>query len=175
MSAKRVWLPCAVVLVAATVAGCGGEQSALEPRSEPARDIATLWWWMLAAAGIVFAGAVALLAIAWVRRGREGAPVVGENERFDLGMVVAFGMGIPSVVLIALFVIANFVVLPDTEAPAASRTQMTIEVTGAQWFWQVRYPGTGAITANEIHIPVGTRVNVVATTADVIHSFWIPQ
>jgi cytochrome c oxidase subunit 2 len=147
----------------------------LDPRSEPAREIATLWWWMLAAAGIVFAGAVALLVLAWVRRGRTGAPVVGESERFDLGMVVAFGMGIPSVVLIALFVIGNFVVLPDTEAPAASRTQMTIEVTGAQWFWEVRYPGTGAIAANEIHIPVGTRVNVVATTADVIHSFWVPQ
>ena len=30
------------------------------------------------------------------------------------------------------------------------------------------------MTANEIHIPVDTRVNVVATTADVIHSFWVP-
>ncbi len=31
------------------------------------------------------------------------------------------------------------------------------------------------MTANEIHIPVGTAVNVVGTTADVIHSFWVPQ
>jgi cytochrome c oxidase subunit 2 len=39
----------------------------------------------------------------------------------------------------------------------------------------VRYPGSTAVTANEIHIPVNTRVAVVARTADVIHSFWIPQ
>jgi cytochrome c oxidase subunit 2 len=30
------------------------------------------------------------------------------------------------------------------------------------------------VTANEIHIPARTRVNVVTTTADVIHSFWVP-
>jgi cytochrome c oxidase subunit 2 len=48
-------------------------------------------------------------------------------------------------------------------------------VIGHQWWWEVRYPGTQAVTANEIHIPVGTRVNLVATTDDVIHSFWVPQ
>ncbi len=52
---------------------------------------------------------------------------------------------------------------------------MTVDVIGHQWWWEVRYPGSGAVTANEIHIPIDTRVNVVATTADVIHSFWVPQ
>jgi cytochrome c oxidase subunit 2 len=52
---------------------------------------------------------------------------------------------------------------------------MTVEVIGHQWWWEVRYPGTNAITANEIHIPVRTRVNVLALSADVIHSFWVPQ
>lgn len=175
MSAKRRAVVCAVLLGTVAVAGCGGDQSALDPQSGPSRDIATLWWWMLAAAAVVFAGALGLIGMAWLARRRDGAPVVGEREGFNLGMVVLFGIGIPSVVLIALFVIANFVVLPSTDAPAVARTQMTIDVTGQQWFWQVRYPGTGVETANEIHIPVGTRVNVVATTADVIHSFWIPQ
>jgi cytochrome c oxidase subunit II len=176
MSARRQRLPCVLVaLWAAALSGCGGEQSALEPRSGPARDIATLWWWMLAVATVVFAGAVGLLVIAWLRRRREGAPVVGEREGFNLGMVVLFGMGVPALALIALFVVANFVVLPGTDAPAASRAQMTIDVVGAQWFWEVRYPGSGVVTANEIHIPARTRVNVTATTADVIHSFWIPQ
>jgi cytochrome c oxidase subunit 2 len=177
MSAMRI----RIVMLAAfcggglVLAGCGGDQSALEPRSAPARDIATLWWWMLAVASLVFAGAVGLLALAWMRRRRVGAPIVGEREGFDIGMVVLFGMGIPAVALIALFVIGNFVVLPNTQAPAAERSQLTIDVTGAQWFWSVRYPQSGAVTANEIHIPVRTRVVVVATTADVIHSFWVPQ
>ena len=44
-----------------------------------------------------------------------------------------------------------------------------------QWWWEVRYPGTAAVTANEIHIPTNTRVEVIGTTADVIHSFWVPE
>jgi Cytochrome C oxidase subunit II, periplasmic domain len=53
-------------------------------------------------------------------------------------------------------------------------TAMTIEVIGHQWWWEVHYPATGAVPANEIHIPVDAQVNVVATTADAIHSFWVP-
>jgi cytochrome c oxidase subunit 2 len=161
---------------ALTVGGCGGNgQSALDPRSGPAHSISVLWWWMLVAATVVFLGAVGLIAIAFFRRKRTGAPVVGEREGFNLSMVTVFGIGIPMVTLIALFVIANFVVMPGTDAPARSSTALTIEVTGRQWFWEIRYPGTSVVTANEIHIPARTRVNVVATTADVIHSFWVPE
>jgi hypothetical protein len=39
----------------------------------------------------------------------------------------------------------------------------------------VRYGDSKAVTANEIHIPAGVPVQVVGTTADVIHSFWIPE
>lgn len=166
-------------LLAATalaVAGCGSNgQSALNPHSRPAHYITTLWWVMLIVATVVFLGAVGLLAVSWVVRGREGAPLVGKREGFNLGMVVLFGIGIPLVVLVSLFVVANFVVLPQTDAPAVASTRLTIRVIGKQWFWEVRYPGTTAVTANEIHIPVDTRVNLVAQTADVIHSFWVPE
>src|SRR3954454_14323995 len=130
---------------------------------------------MLAAAVIVFAGAVGLIVLPWVRRRREGLPAVRERGRLDLGLVVTFGIGIPLIAVVTLFVVANFVVLPHTDAPAAASTRLTIEVVGRQWFWEVRYPGRGVVTANEIHIPARTRVNVIATTGDVIHSFWVPQ
>jgi cytochrome c oxidase subunit 2 len=162
--------------VALALAGCGGNgQSALNPHSKPAHYITTLWWAMLIAATIVFLGAVGLLALSWVLREREGVPVVGKSEGFNLGMVVLFGIGIPLVVLVALFVVGNFVVLPQTDAPAAATTRLTVRVIGKQWFWEVRYPGTAAVTANEIHIPTDTRVNLIAQTADVIHSFWVPE
>src|SRR5690242_11456576 len=94
---RRERVPAARILLLAScisvIGGCGGEQSALDPQSKPARDIATLWWWMLAIATAVFLGAVGLLVLAWLRRSREGAPIVGEREGFNLGMVVAFGMG----------------------------------------------------------------------------------
>jgi cytochrome c oxidase subunit II len=31
------------------------------------------------------------------------------------------------------------------------------------------------VVPNDIHVPVGVRVNTVVRTADVIHSFWVPE
>src|SRR5689334_15849701 len=171
----RAWFVALVVLLAA-LAGCGGDQSALEPRSRASSDIATVWWWMFVIACVVFAGALGLLGIAWLRRRRAGLPIVDEERpKLSLGLVLIFGIVIPLVVNVTLFVIANFVVIKQTEAPAATTTPITVEVTGRQWFWEVHYPGADVVTANEIHIPARTRVNLVAVTRDVIHSFWVPQ
>jgi cytochrome c oxidase subunit II len=156
------------------LSGCG-KQSVLSFKSPQAHQITLLWWWMLAAATIVFLGAVVMLTIAWFRRGRRGLPFLGERETLSEGLVVLFGIGIPVVALVALFGVANLYVIKNSEAPNPRSTPLTIEVTGHQWWWQVSYPGSGAVTANEIHIPVRTRVDVIALTADVIHSFWVPQ
>jgi cytochrome c oxidase subunit 2 len=79
------------------------------------------------------------------------------------------------IILLALFVYSDVFVMRSTAAPAPGATRLTVDVIGHQWFWEVRYPGTPVVTANEIHIPVRTPVDVVGTTADVIHSFWVPQ
>jgi cytochrome c oxidase subunit 2 len=164
------------VLAAMTVAlgGCGA-QSTLDPHAEPAREISTLWWWMLAVAGTVLGGALFLLFLGWIRRREPGMPLLGQNEGLARLLVVVFGIAIPLGVNVALFVVANLVVAKVTQAPDPRTTRMTIQVVGHQWWWEVRYPGRTAVTANEIHIPVGTRVNLVATTDDVIHSFWVPE
>lgn len=166
-----------VVLAAAAAlaAGCESEQSTLDPASTPARLIEELWWWMLAGACVIFVGAVSLLGLAWVRRRRSGLPFFGEREQLATGAVVAFGIVIPVLTLAGLFTAANIEVMKETDAPPVASTAMTIEVVGRQWWWDVRYPGSEAITANEIHIPAQTRVNLVVRTADVIHSFWIPR
>jgi cytochrome c oxidase subunit 2 len=167
----------ALVLGGALLAGgCGNEdQSTLDPVSRPARLITELWWWMLGGAGVVFAGAVVLLLLAWLRRNRRGMPIFGQREPFATGLVVTFGIVIPAIALIALFAIGNIFVLRVTDAPARGTTALTVEVVGHQWWWEVRYPESGAVTANEIHIPVRTRVDLIGRSADVIHSFWAPN
>jgi cytochrome c oxidase subunit 2 len=160
-------------VLAAGAGGCG-RQSILSTRSKPAHDIALLWWWMLAAATVVFLGVVAMLALAWWRRDRPGLPFFGEREDLSQGMVLVFGIAVPLVVLVALFGVSDVYLVGQTAPPNPSSTKMTINVIGHQWWWEVRYGDGRAITANEIHIPVDTRINVVATTADVIHSFWVP-
>jgi cytochrome c oxidase subunit II len=65
------------------------------------------------------------------------------------------------------------------DATSALRTstpgELRIDVTGKLWWWEVRYPGRGVVTANEIHIPRGTPVNLHLTSDNVIHSFWVPE
>ena len=151
------------------------QQNSLSPDSGPAHDIRTLWWWMLAIASVVFLGAVAMLLVGWVRRRREGLPLLGNAERTTTSLVVVFGMVIPIIVLSLVFVFGDIIVLRETDAPAAGTTRLTVRVIGHQWWWEVRYPGSRAVTANEIHIPVGVPVRVSGTSADVIHSFWVPE
>lgn len=163
-----------VVACAVLIAGCG-RQSTLDTHSQPAREIADLWWWMLAAAALVLAGVLALLFVGWRQRDRPGLTMLGGLAEHTTALVVAFGVCVPLLALVAVFVVANFSVAGVTEAPAQGSTSMTIDITGRQWFWEVRYPGSRAITANEIHIPVRTRVNAVLRSGDVIHSFWVPS
>ena len=168
----------AVTLVAAPLllAGCGGNQDVLHPHTHAEHVISHLWWVMLVAAWIGFAVIVVLLFVGWLRRNRAGLPFArGNDERVGTAVVLGLGVAIPIVLLSALFVWSDIFAIRVTEAPAASSTSLTVRVIAHQWFWEVRYPGTDAVTANEIHIPTNTRVDVVGTTADVIHSLWVPE
>jgi cytochrome c oxidase subunit 2 len=63
-------------------------------------------------------------------------------------------------------------------AQRPSRT-LTIDLTGHQWWWEVRYvdpdPSKIVVDANELHIPTGEPVQIKVTSRDVIHSFWVPN
>jgi cytochrome c oxidase subunit 2 len=96
------------------------------------------------------------------------------GEKAGFRLVVLLGIAAPIVSLSALFVWSDVFVLRATSAPKPGGAEMTVEVIGHQWWWEARYPGTRAVTANEIHIPAGRRVVVLGRSADVIHSFWIP-
>ncbi len=161
------------------LAGCSDKQNALAPESHQSRDIASLFWWMMGGAWIGLAVVVALLLLAWRRSGRRGvgSETGGEKpgERLGWYVVVGAGIALPIVLLITIFVISDLFVIRTTQAPATNATKLTVLVTGHQWWWEVRYPGTRAVTANEIHIPVRTPVRVEVRTADVIHSFWVPE
>jgi cytochrome c oxidase subunit 2 len=52
-----------------------------------------------------------------------------------------------------------------------------IEVNARQWWWEVKYSGSGREfeLANELHLPAGRPVELVLLTEDVIHSFWVPS
>ena len=126
------------------------------------------------AAWIGFAIVVFLLTLGWWRRNRPNLPF-GGGDRAATAWIVGLGVGVPIVILSALFVWADVFVINSTAAPKTGSTQLTVDVIGHDWWWEVRYPASGVETANEIHIPVGVRVLARVSTADVIHSFWVPE
>ena len=67
--------------------------------------------------------------------------------------------------------------LQDARKPANA---LDVVMIGHQWWWEIRYPKLGIVTANEMHVPLNDGTNRVATfielrSADVVHSFWVPR
>ena len=162
------------------LAGCGSKQNALDAHSTAARGISSLWWNMLAGSVLGLGIVVLILFLAWVRRNRPGFPGVRDGDRAAFGVVVGLGLVVPAIVLATLFVAGDIFLVRTTSPPAANaagidKPALTVRVTGHQFWWEVRYPGTTVVTANEIHIPARANVEVLVHAADVIHSFWVPQ
>ncbi|MGH3091192.1 MAG: cytochrome c oxidase subunit II [Gaiellaceae bacterium] len=148
--------------------------SVLDPAGERAEKIEQVWWILFAVSAVVFAVVTLLVLLAVARR--SGRPLRGPEARDPLwarALVLGGGVAVPAAVLVGLFAL-TVATLPAVSAPAEEGA-LVVEVEGHQWFWNVRYPEQEIVSANEIHIPVGTPVEVRVTTADVIHSFWVPQ
>ena len=173
---RRVLPGGALVGCAWLATACGEKQSTLAPRSRPAREITDLWWAMMIGAWVVFGVVTMLLVLAVLRRRRGGGPLPVREpaDRGSKRLIVLGGLVVPALALSALFA-AGLRTLPATSAPKKGSEALTVRVTGHQWFWEARYVGTNAVTANEIHIPARTPVRLEVRTADVIHSFWVPE
>jgi cytochrome c oxidase subunit 2 len=140
-----------------------------DPDGEQARDIVRLWWLMVVPGGAVFAVFVWMLIVALRGRRDEAGPSSRTLRRWVMGG----GVVMPSVVLT---VVLAFTVYTMRRVPAAAPAgALHIEVTGHQWWWEIRYPDHQVTTANELHLPVGRPVAIRLRSADVIHSLWLPS
>jgi cytochrome c oxidase subunit 2 len=146
----------------------------------PAGDPATRLGVGLGIVSIVVMVVITALLLAGIYRRR--APVENARELTvsrDEGGVswIYVGVATSTVVLVACIVWTLFTVA--AVAMPARAADVTLEVTASQWWWSVRYGHHDAAhvfdVANEIHIPVGKPVRLELTSADVIHSFWVPQ
>jgi len=115
-----------LVLAVVPLAGCGGSQNALAPKSHQARDIATLFWWMMGGAWVGLGLVVGLLLWSWKRRNRRGfgRDVEGDKpgEKRSWYAVVVLGIVMPIAVISTLFVVSDLFVIKTTQAPASTTT-----------------------------------------------------
>jgi len=156
-------------------------QSALEPAGPQAAHILSLWNLMLGLCTVVFVLVVAVAWIAVLRRRHGDAAVAELADEPDRARLLTRTVGVAtalSVVGLLALVVAS-VATDRALAGLPHEDALHIEITGHQWWWEVRYDDQDASkvfdTANEIHIPVGRTVALTLKADDVIHSFWVPN
>jgi cytochrome c oxidase subunit 2 len=104
---------------------------------------------------------------------REPPQVYGSNQ-IELAWTV-----VPVLIVVVLF-LATVRYIFGIQGLQPSPHALEATIVGHQWWWEIRYPQLGITTANELHVPVSDPTHPIPIfltleSADVIHSFWVPQ
>jgi cytochrome c oxidase subunit II len=158
-------------LAAVAALAAGALPSVLDSAGVQAQRIERLWWVFFWVCIGVYVAVIAGFALALLRR-PTAAPDPRRASRAVLVSTIA------TVLILFGFLVASVHAGRDVSS-LGNHEPLRIEVTGYQWWWQVRYPGSGpaerVTTANEIHVPIGRQIALDLSSGDVIHSFWAPQ
>jgi cytochrome c oxidase subunit II len=153
--------------------------SAMSAAGPRAREIAELMVLFVGVSAVVYV--VVACVLIWALRRKKAQMQLDTEESRQAAdrkskRVIAAAIGLTVLVLITL-ALADFFVLRSLSTPPEN--PLRVVVTGHQYWWEVEYddpePGQRVRTANELHIPVGRPVELVLTSRDVIHSFWLPS
>jgi cytochrome c oxidase subunit 2 len=151
-----------------------------KPRATPADSAFNVSILMLAICTGIFVVVAGLLTFTIVRfrrhrmdDGREPAQVYGSN-RIEIAWIV-----IPVLIVVTLGMATARAVV-EVQKKRLPADALKVTVIGHQWWWELRYPELGIVTANELHVPLSTTAKPAVTalkleSADVAHSFWVPQ
>ncbi len=178
------------MLGALILAGCAPTPAIFDPVGTPADRLSTLGWILCLAGSAIWLAVTGMVLWPLLRRGPEPDEPAGEPAGERTGAAPGSTRLIVYGTLASVLVLGGVFALTVLDLAAIGREapeeELVVEVIGHRWWWEVRYPeqpalrgvvpGGGPVTtANEIHVPGGRRVRVRVRTADVIHSFWVPQ
>ncbi len=166
VAALAVFLPLAFV-------ACSGPfpQSTLHPTSDFAVAIDDLYriiFWFAVAVFVFVEGLLVFVVVRYRAKPGGEAKHVHGSTALEIAWTLA-----PAVVLVFIAV-PTMQTIFQTEG-AVPDGALEVEVIGHQWWWEFKYPELGITTANELHLPQGRAVVLAMSSADVIHSFWVPK
>jgi cytochrome c oxidase subunit 2 len=151
-----------------------------KPVSTPADAVYSLSMLVLAVCLAIFLAVAGVLTYTIVRfrrrpfdADREPPQVYGSNQ-IEIAWTV-----IPILIVIVL-AMATARVITEVQNRQPPEDALHVTVIGHQWWWEIRYPSLGIVTANEVHVPLSTASHRQSTylrleSVDVAHSFWVPQ
>ena len=170
----RLLMLAAACGAALLIPACGAgdlPQNALDPEGPIARKVDNLFdpvFWIAVGVFVVVEGLLLFIVFRFRQRSPDQIPTqVHGNKVLEIAWTIA-----PSLLL---FVIAFPTVAMIFELAEKPDNALEVTVTGHQWWWEIRYPDLGVVTANELHIPINQPVYLTIKSVDVIHSFWVPK
>src|SRR2546429_7812968 len=181
---RRGALICAFIAglpaLAASADGQGPTPNMFAPVSTPAYAIREVAFFVLGITGAIFVvvAGLALYTIVRFRRRAGDRPSEPPQVYGSLQIELAWTV-VPFLIVVVLFLVtARYIWGIEREQQPPGAIEVTI--VGNQWWWEIRYPKLGVVTANELHVPVSdparpTPTYITLQSADVIHSFWVPQ
>lgn len=160
------------------LAGCAknASQDTWKPKGANATKIDNLQKPVFAVAGVI--GVIVFVAVIYcvIKFRDRGQPIPRQthgNPALEITLTI-----IPALILT---VVGVFTVRTVFDLAKTSDTEMIINVTGQQWWWEYDYPvqeqygiTEPIVTSGQLVIPVGTKILLRETSRDVIHSYWIP-
>jgi cytochrome c oxidase subunit 2 len=162
-----------------------------DPLSKPAQmisDASVIVLLICTGIFLVVTGMLVYVTLKFRSRGaadeRNEPPQIYGSSRIELAWTV-----IPIIITVVLILVTTRTIgeIQDHKMPEGDTTH--IRLVGHQWWWEIQYLKPGAkkgdwivdfTTANEIHVPVSSKdqrrpSEIFLESADVIHSFWVPQ
>lgn len=139
-----------------------------EPASSFAGDVDALFYFIYWVSVVLFIGvigAMAIFAYKYRRRSQADRPTpVKENKLVEASWIV-----VPTLLVMLVFVWGFRVFITMGVAPPNA---YEITVRASSWNWLFEYPN-GA-RSNELHVPVSRPIKLRMSSADVLHSFYVP-
>ncbi len=161
---------------ATALAGCGGgpyPMDTLSPKSDLTRAFTSLFMEITILDAIVLAVVIlAMIAAIFFYSSREGDPGEPSPMHSDVTLEMLWTV-IPALILVAITVPTVHTII-RTQPDQWPANTLEVRVIAHQWWWEFRYPATGVVTADEVHIPANQAIHFSMVSDDVIHSFFMP-
>lgn len=149
-------------------------QSITNPASLQAEKINNLFNTFNIAAGAMLLLVIFLVTYISIKYRQRKDDTTEPEQTHGNKKLEALMIGVPLLLLAYFFY--ETVHVEKVIAPSVNTSkQPDVIITGHQWWWEVEYPASGVITANEVHLPVGKHLLMEMRSADVIHDWWVPE
>ena len=148
--------------------------SVLTPASPYARDIGHLFWITFWISMVILVAVSAFVIFNLIRYRDRGQTDLPPQTHGNTAVEITW-TALPLAILVVLFVLTMQTMAAVSPKSHPTSDPVNLDVVAHQWWWEFKYPGSGVVTANELHIPVGKTIHINLTSADVIHDFWVPE